>query len=82
MGFPGLCKILFEQCIFLFTDVCEFSVWKFINVNIHSVSKKKKKKVVQNLNTLIRQIYLRPRILLFFFFFSQEDKQLQCLVLF
>lgn len=44
MGFPGLCKILFEQCIFLFTDVCEFSVWKFINVNIHSVSKKKKKK--------------------------------------
>lgn len=43
MGFPGLCKILFEQCIFLFTDVCEFSVWKFINVNIHSVSKKKKK---------------------------------------
>lgn len=81
MGFPGLCKILFEQCIFLFTDVCEFSVWKFINVNIHSVSKKKKK-VVQNLNTLIRQIYLHPRIVLFFFFFSQEDKQLQCLVLF
>lgn len=69
MGFSGLCKILFEQCIFLFTDVCEFSVWKFINVNIHSVSKKKKKKkVVQNLNTLIRQIYLRPRIVLSFFF--------------
>lgn len=71
MGFPGLCKILFEQCIFLFTDVCEFSVWKFINVNIHSVSKKKKK-VVQNLNTLIRQIYLHPRIILFFFFLAKR----------
>lgn len=34
--------------------------------------KKKKKKVVQNLNTLIRQIYLHPRIILFFFFLAKR----------